>query len=205
MALASLGWALVLRARLAGVARAEHELRGGLAAVALGAAAVGRHAGPWARDALDVPLARARAGLEQLQTAQRGRRDAGPRRPLRLDRLVGASAAGYREAAGREGRVLSVRWRAGNARVAADPRAVSSALGNVMANAVEHGRGDIELRGRRAGDRVRLEVLNGGSPGNGRGLGMGIARRAARRAGGSLELRADGDRTAAVIEFPVAE
>jgi signal transduction histidine kinase len=154
-----------------------------------------------------MPLARARAGLEHLQAAQLGRSEMPDRSSVRLDGVVRGNAAGYREAAGREGRVLNVRWRAGGARVAADPGALSSALGNVLANALEHGRGDVELRGRRAGSTVRLEVLNGGRPGPRRrgGLGVGIARRAARDAGGSLDLRADGDGTAAVIELPLAE
>jgi hypothetical protein len=68
-------------------------------------------------------------------------------------------------------------------------------LGNLVANAVEHGEGPVA---------VRIEVANShGERRRGRGRGLRIAERAARAAGGRLDVRDDGGRFAAVVELPV--
>ena len=81
-------------------------------------------------------------------------------------------------------------------------------LGNLVANAAEHGDGPLA---------VRIELVNGCTarslkgygrygalnPSLSRGRGLGIAARAARAAGGRLEVRDDGGRFAAVLELPV--
>jgi hypothetical protein len=76
-------------------------------------------------------------------------------------------------------------------------------LGNLVANALEHGDGPVS---------VRIELVNprpGGAgkaaprAGGRRGRGLRIAARAARAAGGRLEVREDGARFAAAVELPV--
>jgi signal transduction histidine kinase len=91
----------------------------------------------------------------------------------------------------------AVDWNAGRTVVHADPRRLSQALGNLVANAEEHGRGPVVVRGRRVGERVRIEVADRG-PGivspkrrrrtrSSRGRGLVVADAAARDAGGRLE------------------
>jgi signal transduction histidine kinase len=88
------------------------------------------------------------------------------------------------------------------------PAGAAVAIGNLVSNALEHGDGPLA---------IRIELVNGrparslkGSPAHGRvdsslkrGRGLRIAARAARAAGGRLEVRDDGGRFAAVAELPV--
>ena len=94
----------------------------------------------------------------------------------------------------------------GGATLPAGPAAV--VLGNLVANAAEHGDGPatvrIEVVNRRpvpsvvplVRHRVQKAPLE-------RGRGLRIARRAARAAGGRLDVRDEGGRFAAVVELPV--
>ena len=52
-------------------------------------------------------------------------------------------------------------WRAGPTQVVADRGRLAQALGNLLANAAEHGSGPLEVRGRRVPGAVRVEVRNG--------------------------------------------
>lgn len=203
-----------LRRRLELVAQAAHELRGPLTAVSYAVAALRREAGG-VRRALrfESELERMRIGLEDLDAARAGRR--APARPqaVRLEQALDRAAASWRPALG-AGRGLRVRWEAGGALVRADRTRLAQALGNVMANAVEHGSGTIEVRAVRRDDRsVRVEVSDEGPavrqgrrrrPAPGRGRGLGIASRAVREAGGRLELDRRPDGTTAAIELPLA-
>lgn len=205
-ALAIAGWAgavllavrvRALAARLARVADAEHELRGPLTAFALAVEAARRTpAGRRIAISLDSELARARAGLDDLTAARAGHERTGATERVALERLVRSSALAW----GRRRRVR-VDWRAGAAVVRADRGALAQALGNVLANATEHGQGPIAVRADRTSAGVRLDVVNGRSGDRGRGLR--VARRAASRAGGSLDFAA-GSRTArARLVLPV--
>ena len=85
--------------------------------------------------------------------------------------------------------------------VRGDRLRLGQAIGNVLANAAEHGRGRIELSARRLEDRVRIEVIDDG-PGlpapvadlaarpragrGSRGRGLAITADIARRHGGRL-------------------
>jgi signal transduction histidine kinase len=202
-ALAAGGWmaALVvlgiMRRRLELVARAEHELRGpvtviGLAAERLGA---GESAG------LDVELHRMRMALADLTAARRGRR-AGPRpAQLRLEHAARGAVEGWRDALGDRGRRATVDWQAGPTPIRADPGRLAQALGNLVANAAEHGRGPVELRGRRTSGGVRVEVRNRTK---GR-RGLEIAKAAARDNGGELRFEADGEDAVAALDRPVPD
>jgi signal transduction histidine kinase len=83
--------------------------------------------------------------------------------------------------------------------VKADRGRLAQALGNVLANAVEHGDGVVQLRARRRGRHVELEVVNGP-----RGRGVAIATAAARDAGGDLSFTTGSSGGRAVLELPLA-
>lgn len=226
LAAAALGVVLLgLRRRMELVAEAAHELRGPVSAFAYAVAWLRREPGG-VRRALrfEAELERMRIGLADLDAARAGRR--APARPgtLGLERVVTGSAAGWRAAVTGADRGVTVRWEAGRARVRADPGRLSQALGNLLANAAEHGSGPIEVHAARKGSKaVRVEVRDGG-PRNrparsgtahprhargaistDRGRGVAIAERAIREAGGTLTLRRDRRGTVAAVELPVAE
>jgi signal transduction histidine kinase len=219
----ALGWALSvvllavvlrLRRRLELVAQAAHELRGPTAAISFAVASLRREAGGLRRALrFESELERMRAGLADLDAARLGRRPAPRERTVALEQVLRSAAAGWRPPAELAGRPVTVRWDAGHAWVRADRGRLSQALGNVMANALEHGSGPIEIRAVRKGGRaVRVEVRNAtpGVPGGrrskaGRGRGLGIATRAVREAGGRLTLERDDDGTTAAVELPLVE
>jgi signal transduction histidine kinase len=224
---ALLGWALAagllvaivrLRRRLELVAQATHELRGPAAALSFAAATLRREAGGVRRAIrFESELERLRAGLADLEAARRGQRAPARPRTVPLEQVLRGAAAGWRPSAAGAGRGLSVRWDAGPAaNVRAERGRLAQAFGNLMANAVEHGSGPIEVRAVRKGKRaVRVEVRDGGaavrsgrrrlSPPD-RGRGLGIAGRAVREAGGSLRLeRERGGTTTAAVELPLVE
>jgi signal transduction histidine kinase len=177
-----IGWAVAaallivvlrLRRRLELVARAEHELRGPLTAFGL---VLSRVEAP----ALDAEFERAKAALADLTAARSGRRGAARPRPVDLEGLVRSASEVWG---------AQVEWRAGPARVIADPGRLAQAIGNLLANAAEHGGGPVRVRARRSGTRVRVNVVN---PERGRGLA--IARSAAEDAGAQLALeRSEGE------------
>lgn len=222
---ATAGWALAallaatatrMRRRLELVDDAVHELRGPAAAVSLAVATLRRQPGGVGRMLiLESELERMRAGLADLDAARTGRR--ARKRPvaLPLEAALRRTAAGWRVVAGSGGRGLRMRWEAGRAVVLADRERLSQALGNLVANAVEHGTGPVELHAARRGPRsVRVEVRDGGapaavrpcaSPAPGRGRGLEIAARAVEEAGGCLMLERRAGGTTAAIELPLIE
>ncbi len=219
-ALAVSGWlaaalvglaALRLRARLEGVAGAAHELRGAATAMGLAATAMRREPGGLRRvHALESEMQRLRGGLADLDAARTGRRADVERSALPLERAVRLAVAGWRPSAAQEGRRLSLRWEAGAVAVRADRRRLAQVLGNLLANAVEHGTGTVSLRGRRRGSAVVVEVLDEGPAGAGpaaaaspdRGRGLGIAARAVEEAGGQLTVVRTPEGTTASVELP---
>lgn len=220
-----------LRRRLELVARASHELRGPAAAIGLAVAGLRREPGGRRRTlALEGQLERMGAGLADLEAARSGSR-AEPRMVrVGVDRWLRGAALGWRPVAGEAGRALRFRWEGAPATVCADSGRLAQAFGNLVANAVEHGSGPVEVRGRRAGRRVVLEVRDRGLPkaptesaqraggafvrarADGperiadRGRGLAIAARAVAQAGGTLTLeRRDHGETVAAIELPVTD
>ena len=80
---------------------------------------------------------------------------------------------------------------------------LAQVLGNVIANAAEHGVGPVEVRA------VRLELRNRDRPSDaarraGRGRGVVIAQRAARELGGRVSVVSEGGFTRTVVELPEA-
>lgn len=226
-ALLLLGAVLRLRRRLALVALASHELRGPATTLGLATASLRREPGGRRRALpFEEQLERMQAGLADLELARAGRRMAPRAVVVSLDRLLCGTVAGWRPAIAAQGRRLRVRSDVGTAAVRADRGRLAQALGNLLANAAEHGSGTIELRGRRSGDHVVVEVRDegvaaragsepvvrghgvvaGAGVGQGpRGHGLGIATAAVEEAGGRLSLRADAGGTVASVELPVAE
>jgi signal transduction histidine kinase len=86
---------------------------------------------------------------------------------------------------------------------------LAQVLGNVIANAAEHGVGPVEVRAvRPAGGALRLELRNRDRRGSGaragRGRGVVIAKRAARGLGGRVSVVSEDGFTRTVVELPEA-
>jgi signal transduction histidine kinase len=170
------------------VARAEHELRGAATALALACEALRRDPAAGGHAAMiDAQLDRLRAGLEELEAA----RGAVPEQPPAPDSVeLGALAQAAAEPWG-----SSFEWEGGPAPANLDRRRFAKALGNVLANAAEHGSGDIRVTGRPHNGGVRLEVRN-------RGRGLAIASEAAEELGGSLSFEIVDDTAVATLDLP---
>jgi signal transduction histidine kinase len=134
------------------------------------------------------------------------------REPVEVRNLAEAVVARWARAARGGGARPCLRWRAGRARVLGDRTQLTRALDNLVANAIEHGRGPIEVRGSVRGDRLRILVRDGGpadrtsSAGRDprRGHGLGIVREVASAHGGRFVLRCSDAVTIAVLELPVS-
>ena len=183
------GWAMALVAagvvlgllreraqRLETVVRAAHELRGPLHAIGLGVAletgAESGRAEQWR--AVELELDRARLALDDLQgaRARRSRRVAGRSRPAlgpdsveRLDarRLLEEAVRSATPRALAVGVELSSEWVGEDVAIWGARLRIAQALGNLVANAIEHGSGPVLLRGRRADQIARFEVCDHGA------------------------------------------
>ena len=204
--------ALELRRRLELVARAEHELRGPAAALSLACETIWREpAGRRHAVLLEAQLERLRAGLADLEAARRGRRAAAAGSPVELADAARAATRPWRDWIG-DARFV---WEGGPAPAVLDRGRLAQALGNMVANAAEHGAGGVEVRGRSTAGAVRIEVRNqiagdcAGArralPGAmlDRGRGLAIASQAARDLGGRLLVSLDGETAVAVLELPL--
>ena len=171
------------------VARAEHELRGAATALSLACEALRRD--PVAREhaaVIDAQLDRLRAGLADLESARKGDSGARARDTVEVSSLVRAAARPWEGAFEWDGPPLTTEL---------DRRRFAKALGNVLANAAEHGSGDIRVTGRAHDGGVRLQVTN-------RGRGLLIASEAAEELGGSLSFEIVDDTAVATLDLPAA-
>jgi signal transduction histidine kinase len=203
-----LAWRVwVLGRRLELVAEADHELRGPLGALGLGLESARRQgAGAWTGP-LELEMDRARLALADLGAARRGRRTPPRPSPVDVEPLLAAAGAAAEPGARAAGGGVRLELAPELPPVRADRVRLAQALGNVLANAVEHGGGRVELRGRPAAGWVRLEVVDAGggfrSSSSGsraslsgrvrarrsdRGRGLRIAARALEEAGGRLSV-----------------
>jgi signal transduction histidine kinase len=130
-------------------------------------------------------------------------------------RLAREAAARWQVATAHAGRVLVLSWRAGRCAIRCDPAAIARAIDNLVANALEHGSGQIRLEGTRAPGRLRIRVADEGAVAitrSGdrrardprRGHGTRLVAEVARRHGGRFVSHRAGDATVAVIELPLA-
>lgn len=198
------------------VARVCHELRGPLTAAGLALQTMERHAeAPVERlAALDEQLRRARLALEDLAGGAGDRVERVP-----VAQLLASLHVAWTPVCAARRRPLVVGVAPPGLSVLADRTRLGQAVGNLIANALEHGAGAIELRPRVSGGRLRLEVRDGGGglrrplaqivrrPRAGlgrRGRGLAIASAIAGRYGGTLAT-APADGAAVVLELPVAQ
>lgn len=186
------------------VVRAEHELRGAAAALALACEALRRDPAASGHAAvIDAQLDRLRAGLEDLAAARRessaapapapaSAGDAARRssaEPVELSALARAASGPWANAA--------FKWHGPPITAHLDRRHFAKALGNVLANAAEHGSGDFRVTGKAHNGGVRLQVTN-------RGRGLLIASEAAEQLGGSLSFEVVDDTAVATLDLPAA-
>jgi len=206
-------WVLRLRSvracRMELVARACHELRGPITVARLGLALAAREDGlrPDVLRAIDLELASAGLALEDLTAAPAGRH--GPWRVDAVDvtALLAESVEAFRPLAVARGVELGVHWQGEPGVLRTDRIRLAQATGNLIANAIEHGGGAVELNGRADDAGLEISVTDGGAGlpapvadlvarrrgGRGaRGRGLAIAAEIARRQGGKLV--ADGSR-----------
>ena len=232
--LALAGWALAFAALAAGaviahelsrrmelVARACHELRGPLTSARLGLHLLTRRdeATRPRLSAIDLELRRAGLALDDLHAARLGRRARDRDEQVGVGELLSEAAAAWRPVALAAGENLRIDWRGGPAIVRGDRLRLAQACGNLLANAIEHGRGPIELRGSATGGLVRIEVIDAGPglpapvaelaalprAGRGRrGRGLAIAAEIASRHGGRLAAAPSAQGGRVALELPVA-
>jgi signal transduction histidine kinase len=179
--LCALGMWLRVRGRLERVARATHELRAPLTAARLAAHAAQRTGGPEALAAVDGELARAALVLDDLEVARRGRPPALRTAAVDAATLLADVSERWRPLVWPVGRELRVEDETGGRplRVHGDRVRLGQALGNLVANALEHGAGPVVLRARAQAGEVRFEVDDAGL-----GLSRSLSRLTRRRRGG---------------------
>jgi signal transduction histidine kinase len=190
------------------VLRASHEVRSPLtvALLALDRLVARGELRAEAAHGLRLQLDRIRLGVEDLAAAASGTAGEVRLDVVRVAPLLAQVALAWRS-------VGDVRAEPCYATVLGDPARLAQALGNLVANALEHGAPPVVMRARRAGARVRLEVHDNG-PGlpaspraltrNARGLrghGLAIADSIAERHEGRLV--ADGAMLA--LELPLRD
>ena len=169
------------------VGRAEHELRGAAAALALACETLRRDPATGEQAAMiDAQLDRLRAGLEDLATARGAEARGEGEEPIEMGALTRAAARPW---------ATSFEWEGGPAPANLDRRRFAKALGNVLANAAKHGSGDVRVTGRAHNGGIRLQVRN-------RGRGLTIASEAAEELGGSLSFEIVDDTAVATLDLP---
>ena len=208
---------LTFRRRAELAARAVHEIAGPLNAAGLALHAARRERPPATRlAAIEVELRRAGRALEDLEAAQAGRRARDQARVVDVGALVAQQALTWQVFARARGAGLRVAAGSGLA-VRGDAIRLAQAVGNLVANAIEHGGERIELRASAVGERVRVEVRDDGRglpapvpalvrrarSGRGRrGRGLAIAAEIAERHGGRLAAAPAPSGTRLVLDLP---
>jgi signal transduction histidine kinase len=154
----------MLGSRMEAVARACHELRGPLTAARLGLS-FGSRCGELSADrlrAIDTELGRATLALQDLADLRQG----GPRmRELERVELLALQSDCVRAADGladQFGAGIAQAWDGPPVSVWGDRLRLAQALGNLIANAIEHGGGGVEVSGVVGESVVRITVSDGG-------------------------------------------
>lgn len=180
-------------AGLLGVRRACHELRGPITAARLGLQ-LGARTGelsPASLAALDLELGRAGLALDDLVEP------AGLAFTRRCDEdvdvaaLLEASVLAWRATAELHRAHLRLHWLGEPATVRGDRLRLAQVAGNLIANAIEHGGGEITVSGTAAAGHVRIEVHDQG-PGLPASLKELLGRSGARGAWRGRRRRAEG-------------
>lgn len=143
-----------------------HELRRPLQALALMAPPGGGAGG-------EGPVEMAAAALARLEREINGERGGGARAIVAVRPLLEAARRRWAGQATLRGAVITMRWDADEAAVAGDRIELAGALDNLIANALEHGGGRIEVTADLIDGRLCLAVVDSGA---------GAGRRARERA-----------------------
>ena len=229
-AVSGVGWFLALgafivvlglRRRLAErmelVARACHELRGSMTAVRMGLRPL--DSSPARLRALELELGRAALAVEDLAGSCARRAVGRELELLDVEKLLADSVEAWRPTAARAGGDVKLSWSGAPASMIGDRYRLAQATGNLIANAIEHGGGVVQVMGRLDGANVRLEVTDHGPglpapvgslarearAGKGRrGRGLAIASAVARDHGGRLAAAPSERGARLVLELPAA-
>ena len=205
--IATTGWVAAVtsgRRRALRLARTVHEVRGALTVIGLGLE-LGVRAGrlpPERLAAIEQQVRRAGRALDTLDGDRSGRREA-----LAVGAAVRALTAVH------PGVDVEVD---GEPQIDADPGRFAQVLGNLVANAVEHGIPPVRVRVTSEGALARIEVSDGGPglpaplvtlaarsrPGRRRGHGLAIAVAAARADGGHIRSGPASTGARLVVEYP---
>lgn len=204
------------------VAQAVHELRGPLQSALLGLHGLdagGACAGARVA-AVDLELRRAALALEDLSAAARGRRAAESHADVEVGALLADACAGWMLLARDRGATLLFEPPDGPVLVRADRLRLAQACSNLVANAIEHGGGEVRVCARvPAGGPARIEVTDGGrglpapisqllAAARGRrerrGHGLALAAGVAARCGGRLTTAPSPRGARLVLELPLA-
>jgi signal transduction histidine kinase len=169
-----------LACRMEAVARACHELRGPLTAARLGldSGAGNGQLTPARVRAIDLELGRAALVLDDLEgvragrawlrpggaigLVRAGRRWSRPGNAIDLEELVNDSVEAWRPTAVAHGVALRALWSGSGAMVWGDRLRLAQVTGNLISNAIEHGGGPVEVRGRGDRTQARIEVIDNG-------------------------------------------
>ena len=216
-------WLLVARTlgvREEAVARACHELRGPLAAVTLGLER-GRRGDALSSAqlrAIHSELGRASLALDDLARGSDGQMAPRHLEDVDLGELLSDSVHAWQPIASEAGVELRLACAAVLPPVCGDRLRLAQATGNLIANAIEHGEGRVDVVASAQGTRVRIEIVDHG-PGlpaalpelvgrarhgrGARGRGLAIASAIATVHGGRLVCpRLDGGATRLVLDLP---
>ena len=196
------------------MARASHELRGGLGAARLGLALAIPNGtlGPARLRSVELELDRAVLALEELD----GRPAGWAFERVDVPDLLAESVGAWQPVAALHGAELQLQWNGQRAVILGDRVRLAQATANLIANAIEHGGKAVEVLGARAGDVVKVQVLDDG-PGlpkpvaeltrrrresRGRGLGLRIASDIISGHGGRLSAAPSTGGATLMIELP---
>jgi signal transduction histidine kinase len=209
-----------MRRRRESLNRSLHELRRPLQALVLQARSA-PGIGERRRGQLELALD-ALAGLDRQVNGGGPQRRCESVEPAALAR---EAVGRWRAAAALSGRRIELSWSAPGVRLDCDPLALSRALDNLLANALEHGRGEIRVDGSERAGRLRIVVANGADagcavpearasramiPARGRGRGgrrghgLRIVADVAAEHGGRFAACAHAGGASAVLELPLA-
>jgi signal transduction histidine kinase len=204
------------------VARACHEVRGPLTAVGLGISLWGQPGGlsPTRVHAIEIELRRAALALADLDASNRSCTSGGLERLERVDlgELITDAVTAAEGSAASAGVTVQGEWGEPAIAVWGERLRLAQAVGNLTANAIEHGTGPVTVSAivRRNMACIEVKDAGGGLPATiseltrhssiargPRGRGLAIARAVARGHGGDIEASATATGATVVLALPV--